>query len=177
MTTRLSLLVLGLVCIAILSGCGSRSAYYHPKKPASVWDEDFADCRDTAKFLLETGRGVSGGGLGDEIKDCMEAKGYCYGSDAPPAVCEVQTSANDTAQTEYNVLESTWHTPQLAKERLAYLQSTHIRGAFIRPVQTEKGMWYRVLIGSRETLQGAKELQYDLWRNHNLRYTYIVKRQ
>lgn len=177
MTTRLPLLVLCLASIAILSGCGSRSAYYHPKKPASTWDKDFADCRDTAKFLLETGRGLSGGGLGDEIKDCMQAKGYHYGSDSPPVIHEVQASASDTAQTEYNVLESTWHTQQLAQERLAYLKSTHIRGAFIRPVQGQDGTWYRVLIGSRETLDGAKQLQYELWHDHNLRYTYIVKRQ
>ncbi|MFW5733975.1 MAG: SPOR domain-containing protein [Oceanidesulfovibrio sp.] len=170
------LILVCLVCAAVLAGCGTRSNYYHPKKPVSAWDQDMSHCRDTAKFLLETGRGLSGGGMQAEIKDCMQAKGYHYGADAPPVVDEVSASATDTAQTEYNVLESTWHTEQLAQERLDYLRRTDIRGAFIRPHPTAEGTWYRVLIGSRETLSGAKQLQYELWHEHNLRHTYIVKR-
>ncbi|TVM15562.1 hypothetical protein DPQ33_15305 [Oceanidesulfovibrio indonesiensis] len=133
-------------------------------------------CRDTAKYLLETDRGLSGGGLQDEIQDCMEAKGYRYGADSPPIIMEASTSAMDTAETEYNVLESTWHNEHLALQRLDYLRRTNVPGAFVRPHHTEDGTWYRVLIGSRETLNGAKDLQYRLWQEHNLRYTYIVKR-
>lgn len=176
MSNRPLLYILVLVCGVVLAGCGVRPSYYHPKKPAASWDKDLSHCRDTAKYLLETGRGLSGGGMQEEVKDCMQAKGYRYGADAPPIIEEASASASDTAQTEYNVLESTWHTEQLALQRLDYLRRTNIQGAFVRSHQTADGTWYRVLIGSRETLSGAKNLQYRLWNEHNLRYTYIVKR-
>ncbi len=161
---------------ALLTGCAASTEYYHPKKPTGVWDADYLHCRDAADWLIKTGRNQTPT-LESEIAHCMQAKGYVYDAEMPaPAHEEAMAEATDDSETEYNILESTWHSQTLAEQRRAYLLGTNVPGVFIRKHETPQGTWWRVLVGQHERLSGAKQIQYDLWQNYGLRYTYIVKR-
>ena len=171
---RLFFLCLALALLAV--GCSAKT-YYHPKRPQAEWDSDKANCEYNVEVLQETGR-LDGKTFSEGVKDCMRAKGYVFGHEPQPTPEAAKADYMDDTQTEYSILEGAYHTQELAEKRRDYLMSTKVRGVFVRQMDLgSEGVWYWVLIGSRETLSGAQQLQAELYDKYGITHMRIIKRQ
>lgn len=173
--TRSAIPFLVLAALAVLAGCASQKPYYHPKKPQSVWEADLEHCRINVEELYYTGRLIQPD-IESGIEHCMRAKGYVYGHDPHPEPEAASRDFLDTSETEFSILESAYHTQDLAEKRRQYLLKTGVRGVFLRAKDLgSEGLWFWVMIGSYETLDSARQHKEHFFQNFGLHNLRIVK--
>ena len=174
----LSVLLAIFFCVAlavIFAGGCSSTAYYHPNKPESAWGDDLYLCEASVEVLAETGR-MQVGSQEQAVEDCMRGLGYVYGHDPHPDTNVGELAGYDSPETEYSVMESAYHIEVLAEQRRAYLIDTGVRGVYVKHVDLgAEGQWFRVMIGSYETLDSARRLKEHLASQYGLRNLVILR--
>lgn len=171
---RLAIILLVLAALAA-GGCRSDNAYYHPNKPETAWADDLWLCTASAEVLAETGRLRTGSEEG-EIQQCMQGLGYVYGHEPVVQTNQGLNPGYDMPSTEYSVMESAYHIQVLAEQRRLYLLDTGVRGVFVKHVNLgDDGDWFRVMIGSYESVDGAQRLKGELESRYGLRNLVIMR--
>ncbi len=175
-----------LLCLGIffISSCASKTGrnagaaynFYHPMKPVQAWEEDLDQCQESIRVLHSSGRNL----LEDKeqsLRHCMEAKGYVY--NAPPMPVNnsfEQRSTNEELFPEYSILESVWHSPELAEKRAVYLRGTGLSNVSVSPVNLGmQGTWFRVLIGSAESRNDLFGLLRDVREGNGLQHARVIR--
>lgn len=172
---------IGIFFISSCAPTASRSAaasyrFYHPMKPVKAWDEDLQQCEASIRALHESGRNLLEDKKGS-LRHCMEAKGYVY--DAPPLPLNVsfeQRSSNEELFPEYSIIESVWHSPELAEKRADYLRGTGLSGVSVSPINFGlQGTWFRVLVGSAESRKELYGLLHELRIENGLQHAKVIR--
>jgi hypothetical protein len=170
------LLPLLLLLVLVLSfGCKQERgqfAMYHPNKTFSRWDEDLKHCRSTVMALRDSGR-LEFDSTDAGVQHCMEAKGYVYGFRPFPEPTQAFGGENG----EFVILESTWHSRELAENRAEYLKRTGIWNVTIQRADFgEFGVWQQVVLGPHDSVREAREQADTLFRSHGLGELLVIRK-
>ncbi len=183
-TLRFCCCILLFLSLFFISSCapvggkhsGAAYNFYHPMKPVQAWDEDLDQCEESIRVLHASGRNL----LEDKaqsLRHCMEAKGYVFDAPAMPVDASFeQRSSNDELFPEYSILESVWHSPELADKRAFYLRGTGLSDVSVSPVNLGmRGTWFRVLIGSAESRNELFGLLHDVREGNGLQHARVIR--
>ncbi len=165
-----------LILVLVFShGCKTtreQSSMYHPNKAYSHWDTDMQHCRITVSALKNSDR-LMHENMDEGIQHCMEAKGYVYGFRPFPE--PIQATGGEDG--EFVILESTWHSSQLAEDRADYLKRTGIWNVSIQRADFgEYGVWQQVVFGPHDSVRDAREQMENLFRSHGLNELLIIRK-
>ncbi len=145
-------------------------------KPVKYWEEDLEQCDSSIQALHSSGRNLLEDKK-DSLRHCMEAKGYVFGG--PPMPLDVsfeQRSANEELFPEYSILESVWHTSELAEKRAEYLRGTGLSDISVSPIDYGiRGKWFRVLISSAESRKELYGQLSALRQENGLQHAKVIR--
>ncbi len=147
-------------------------SFYHPNKPFTQWEEDMDHCRMTVYALKNSDR-LQQDSVDEGIKSCMEAKGYVYGYRPFP----VPTPAEPGDTGEFVLLESTWHSRELAQKRADYLERTGVWNVMVQQASYgDAGVWQQVVVGPHDTIREAERQRYRLEKDNGLNELIVIKK-
>lgn len=147
-------------------------AMYHPNKTFSRWNDDLKHCRSVASSLRNSGR-LEYDSTDAGVQHCMEAKGYVYGFRPFPEPTQALGGENG----EFVILESTWHSGELAENRAEYLKRTGIWNVMIQRADFgEFGVWQQVVLGPHDSVREAREQADRLFRSHGLGELLVIRK-
>lgn len=177
MFPRLAIIVA--LCLLTLLGCKKERrelAYYHPHKSFTLWAEDLDHCHYSVGALKNSER-LEQQTFAQGVEECMKAKGYVYGYrpyPEPPTANGVGYAPDGAV---FTLLDSTWHTTNLAQQRADYLEDTGVWSTAVRSWDSgSAGVWQQVLIGTYDSLSEARRARERLIRTHGLNDLKIVTR-
>lgn len=172
-----ALLALLLLCALATAGCQKQRqdlSYYHPHKPFSSWEEDLSHCKKSVSALKASDR-LQQDTYAAGVEDCMKAKGYVYGYRPYPP--PQNASYYGSGDRSYYLLDSTWHSKELAQKRADYLADTGIWGVVVKPWDSgSAGVWQQVLIGTFDTSNEASRERSTLVKSHGLKDLTVIAR-